>query len=110
MAILWVATNGYLDDVESAKVGEFETGFYRFLESAYEELLPTIAKEKALSDELTEQLKKAVTEFRRQEGFGKSSDAATQEKTEAKAEAAPRQPPRRPTGPPTLPSSRPTLR
>ena len=32
---------------------EFETGLYRFLDSAYAELLPAIAKEKALSDELS---------------------------------------------------------
>jgi F-type H+-transporting ATPase subunit alpha len=87
VAILWVATNGYLDDVDSAKVGEFESGFYRFLDSAHEGLLPKIAKEKALSDELSAELKKAVTEFRRQEGFGKSDDTAREEKAEAKAEA-----------------------
>ncbi len=87
VAILWVATNGYLDDVDSAKVGAFESGFYRFLDSAHEGLLPKIAKEKALSDELSAELKKAVTEFRRQEGFGKSDDAAREEKAEAKAEA-----------------------
>ena len=37
----------------SSRLGEFETGFYRFLESTHKDLLPAIAKEKALSDELT---------------------------------------------------------
>jgi F-type H+-transporting ATPase subunit alpha len=77
VAILWAATNGYLDDVESARIGEFESGFYRFLESTYEGLLPAIAEKKALDDELTGQLEKAVKEFRRQTGFGKSDDAGT---------------------------------
>ncbi|HSM38192.1 MAG TPA: F0F1 ATP synthase subunit alpha, partial [Candidatus Limnocylindrales bacterium] len=76
VAMLWAATNGYLDDVESARIGEFESGFYRFLESTHEDLLPAIAKEKALSDELTGKLRKAVEEFRRQSGFGKTDDAA----------------------------------
>jgi F-type H+/Na+-transporting ATPase subunit alpha len=74
VAILWVVTNGYLDDVETPKIREFETSFYRFLESTYSDLLPTIAKEKALSDELVEQLRKAVVEFKRQGGYGKAEE------------------------------------
>ncbi len=77
VAILWVATNGFLDDVESGRIGEFESGFYRFLESTYGDLLPAIAKEKALSDELTDQLRKAVKEFRSQGGFGKADEEPT---------------------------------
>jgi F-type H+-transporting ATPase subunit alpha len=76
VAIIWVATNGYLDDVETAKIGQFETDFYRFLESTYPDLLTTIASEKALSDQLTEQLKKAVVDFKRQSGFGAKEGAA----------------------------------
>src|SRR5687767_11511739 len=38
VAIIWAATNGHLDDVPPEKIGEFETGFYRFLESAHEKL------------------------------------------------------------------------
>jgi F-type H+/Na+-transporting ATPase subunit alpha len=77
VAIIWAATNGYLDDVESARVSEFETGFYRFLESSYEGLLPAIAKEKALSDELTGQLTEAVKAFRDQSGFGSEAREAS---------------------------------
>ena len=49
VAIIWAATNGHLDDVAPEKIGEFESGFYRFLESTHKKLLPAIAKEKALS-------------------------------------------------------------
>jgi len=84
VAILWAVTNGHLDDVPTNRVREFETGLYRFLESAYEGLLPAIAKEKALSDELVEQLKKAVGEFKQQGGFGESkADAAEGGKADA---------------------------
>ena len=79
VAILWVATNGFLDDVESGRIGEFESGFYRFLESTYADLLPAIAKEKALSDELTESLRKATMEYRGQSGFGEAEDEADEE-------------------------------
>jgi F-type H+-transporting ATPase subunit alpha len=68
--IIWTATNGHLDDVETSRIGEFEEQFYRFLDSEYGELLPTIAKEKVLSDELIEQLGKAVAAFKHQAGFG----------------------------------------
>ena len=92
VAILWAATNGYLDDVESSRIGEFESGLFRFLESTYGDLLPAIAKEKAISDELTAQLGKAVKEFRRQSGFGKADEADSAAPTEEapKADEAPK--------------------
>ena len=85
VAIIWAATNGHLDDVPPEKIGEFESGFYRFLESTHEKLLPAIAKEKALSDERTAELEKAVKAYKDQSGFGKTDDDAA---ARAKAEAA----------------------
>jgi F-type H+-transporting ATPase subunit alpha len=79
VAILWAATNGYLDDVESARIGEFESGFYRFLESTHKDLLPTIAKDKAISDESAKNLEAAVKEYREQSGFGKADDSKGEE-------------------------------
>src|SRR6478609_7384819 len=76
VAILWAATNGHLDDVETSKVGEFETEFMRFIESTNEGLLPAIAKEKALNDDLIGQLTKAVTAFKEQTGYSKPSAPA----------------------------------
>jgi F-type H+/Na+-transporting ATPase subunit alpha len=80
VAIIWAATNGHLDDVKPERIGEFETGFYRFLESTYEGLLPKIAEEKALSDEITEQLEKATKEYRDQAGFDR--EPSEEEKAE----------------------------
>jgi F-type H+-transporting ATPase subunit alpha len=77
VVIIWAATNGHLDDVESARIAEFESGLYRFLESQYPELLPTVEKEKALSDDLTEQLTKAIKEYRSQAGFGTDAGGET---------------------------------
>jgi F-type H+-transporting ATPase subunit alpha len=76
VAILWAVTNGHLDDVETARVKEFETGFYRFLDSEHPDLLPAIARDKALSDELIEQLGSAVATYKRQYGFGKTEGEA----------------------------------
>jgi F-type H+/Na+-transporting ATPase subunit alpha len=87
VAIIWAATNGHLDDVPPEKIGEFEAGFYRFLESTHEDILTTIASEKALSDELVEKLGSAVAEYRDQAGVGspESPEAAAQARTMAEA-------------------------
>jgi F-type H+/Na+-transporting ATPase subunit alpha len=92
VAILWAATNGYLDDVETPKIAEFESGFYRFLESEGD-VLARIASDKAISDELEADLKKAVIAYRNQGGYGSSDGsverAPTEEAEEADADAAP---------------------
>jgi F-type H+-transporting ATPase subunit alpha len=84
VAIIWAATNGYLDDVAPERIVEFESGFYRFLDSSHGDLLPSIATEKALSDELTEALKSAIEEYKRSGDFG----AAPQSHAAAPAAAA----------------------
>jgi F-type H+-transporting ATPase subunit alpha len=84
VAIIWTGTNGFLDDVPTPKIRDFETGLYRFLEQSHPELLPTIAKEKALSDETQAALRKAVQAYRREGGY---ESAAEEPKTdEQKAE------------------------
>ena len=85
--IIWAATSGLLDDVETAKLAEFESGLYRHLESGYEDLLPTIKNDKVLSDETIATLEKAVAEYKRQSGYGTTEDAAAPT-AEAKVEGA----------------------
>jgi F-type H+-transporting ATPase subunit alpha len=69
VAIIWTGTNGFLDDVPTPKIRDFETGLYRFLEQSHPDLLPTIATEKALSDETQAALRKAVRAYRREGGY-----------------------------------------
>jgi len=76
VVIIWAATNGLLDDIPTNKIAEFESGLYRHLESGYEKVLPTIAKEKVLSDETVATLEKALAEFKRQGGFGETDAGA----------------------------------
>jgi F-type H+/Na+-transporting ATPase subunit alpha len=75
VAILWAVTNGHLDDVPTSRVKEFETGLYRFLDSTHGDLLPAIAKERALSDEMVAELKDAVSDYKRQGGFGEVDES-----------------------------------
>src|SRR6186997_3369072 len=52
VAILYAATTGKLDDIPTPRVKEFETGFYRFLESERPKILQELGSSRALSDEL----------------------------------------------------------
>ncbi len=64
VAILWIVTNGYLDDVEVSKVREFETQFYRFLEAEHPGVLTSLADKLALDDDIVEGLRAAAASFK----------------------------------------------
>ena len=64
VVVIWTATNGYLDDVPVDRVREFEAGLLDYMRSTKSDILNRIATEKALSDELTEALKAAITDFK----------------------------------------------
>src|SRR6266705_1378136 len=63
-AILWAVQNGVLDDVPVDRIKDFQDKLSDYLTSRKTELMTRIAKEKALSDGLTADLKAAVTEFK----------------------------------------------
>ena len=62
--ILYVAINGYLDDIAVAQVGAFETSFHQFIEANHPEIGEAIAREKDISAETEEALKTAIGEFK----------------------------------------------
>jgi F-type H+/Na+-transporting ATPase subunit alpha len=64
VAILWVVTNGYLDDIPAAKVRDFEARFYRFLEAERPEVLTSLASKLALDDEIADSLRSAAEAFK----------------------------------------------
>ncbi|HZR19910.1 MAG TPA: F0F1 ATP synthase subunit alpha [Verrucomicrobiae bacterium] len=63
-AVLWTVQNGFMDDVAVDKIKDFQNKLTDFLTSRKSDLMGRIAKEKALSDALTNDLKSAVTEFK----------------------------------------------
>ena len=65
--ILYAVINGYLDDIAVKEVTAFETDFNRFMEASYPQIGKAIAKEKDISTETEEALKKAIVEFK--QGF-----------------------------------------
>jgi F-type H+-transporting ATPase subunit alpha len=64
VAILWVVTNGYLDDVPTARIKDFEQRFYRFLESERADILTTLAAKPELNDEIVASLQAAAADFK----------------------------------------------
>ena len=64
VAILWVVTNGYLDEVPTPRIRDFEQRFYRFLESERGDLLKTLGDKKALTDEIVSGLREATEAFK----------------------------------------------
>jgi F-type H+-transporting ATPase subunit alpha len=88
VAIIWTGTNGYLDDVPTPKIRDFEAGLYRFLDQEHADLLPTIASEKSISDASRDALRNAVEAYRRDAGYGTDEKAGADAKAGAEAAAA----------------------
>jgi F-type H+-transporting ATPase subunit alpha len=63
-AVLWTVQNGLMDDVAAEKIKDFQDKLSEYLSSRKTDLMKKIAKEKALNDALTNDLKAAVTEFK----------------------------------------------
>ncbi|MDQ3448832.1 MAG: F0F1 ATP synthase subunit alpha [Chloroflexota bacterium] len=64
VAILWVVSNGYLDDVPTPRIKDFEQRFYRFLESDRPDLLASVREKGALDDDIAAALKEATEAFK----------------------------------------------
>jgi len=65
VAIIWVATSGHLDDVLVEHVREFERQYLEHLRTSHPEILRRIADERELKDDLIEQMRTVVQEFKR---------------------------------------------
>src|SRR5882672_6152653 len=64
VAVLWAVQNGYFDDVPVERIKDCQEKLTDYLASRKAELMARIAKEKALNDALTAELKSALTEFK----------------------------------------------
>jgi len=63
-AVLWAAQNGHFDDVAVDRIKDCQNNLTEYLTTRKSELMAKLAKEKALSDALTGELKAAVMEFK----------------------------------------------
>jgi len=63
VAIVFAATNGFLDTVPVEKLKDYEEGLYRYLDTMYASLLGAIVEKKVMDDELKAKLKTALEEY-----------------------------------------------
>jgi F-type H+/Na+-transporting ATPase subunit alpha len=61
---IWVATKGYLDNVEKQNIVRFEKEFLKFIHEKHDDILKTIEKDKKISEELFGKMEGAVEEFK----------------------------------------------
>jgi F-type H+-transporting ATPase subunit alpha len=62
--IIYVATNGYLDDLDNDIVKRFEREFYEFMDDRYPDVGHKIAQTKDLDEETEKKLNQAIKEFK----------------------------------------------
>jgi F-type H+-transporting ATPase subunit alpha len=64
VAVIWAVQNGYMDDVPVDRVKEFQAQWTEFLTTRRPDLLQLIVKQKALSPELSADLKTTADQFK----------------------------------------------
>ncbi|MCY0881538.1 MAG: F0F1 ATP synthase subunit alpha, partial [Firmicutes bacterium] len=65
VASLFTLTRGFLDDVPVESIEAFERQFLQYLHEKHQPILDEIRTKKALSDELSNQLKQAIEDFKK---------------------------------------------
>ena len=62
--IVYAAVNGYLDEIPVSEIKRYEEELYHFMDGTHPEVGKAILEKKELDDELSEQLNKALDEFK----------------------------------------------
>jgi F-type H+-transporting ATPase subunit alpha len=62
--IIYAVTNGFLDDIDVAKIRAWEQGFHEYMAAQQKAIGDEIRTKKALSDDLAGRLKKAIEEYK----------------------------------------------
>lgn len=63
-AIMYAGVNGYLDDVPTERVGDFQKEFLNHLSTAQTGLMHQIAEKKEINEEIETLLKQVITDFK----------------------------------------------
>lgn len=64
VAIIYALINGFLDDVEVAKIKGWEIDFHKYLDAQKKDVVKLIAEKKELSDDVVAELEKAIKEYK----------------------------------------------
>jgi F-type H+-transporting ATPase subunit alpha len=70
--IIFAVSNGFIDDVDVAKVREWEAGFHTYVKAQFPQIGEKIKKEKVVSKETEAELRRAIEQYKqsRDEGRG----------------------------------------
>jgi F-type H+-transporting ATPase subunit alpha len=63
IAVIFAATNGYIDPIPVSQVRRFEKEFLAFLQMNHPQLMPDLAERKILDDDIKQRLNQALQEF-----------------------------------------------
>jgi len=63
--IIYAVTNGFLDDVDVAKIRNWERDFHEFMATKFPQVGDALRKEKVLSKDTEEALKRGITEYKK---------------------------------------------
>ncbi|MCB9502982.1 MAG: F0F1 ATP synthase subunit alpha [Deferribacteres bacterium] len=61
--LIFLGSEGFLDEVPVAKLGSMQADYYSFVESNYPDILKDLAEKKAITDDIRERLQKMCAEF-----------------------------------------------
>jgi F-type H+/Na+-transporting ATPase subunit alpha len=93
--IIFVATQGYIDDLPTSALGRFEEELYKFIEQKHPSVFTDIAEKKALDDELKAKMKKAIEAFKKRFVLDQSKASEARDEESEGEEAAPPPPPKK---------------
>lgn len=63
VALIWTATNGYLDDLPVDVLARFEAELFKFLDTYHTPLLESIIEKRELTNDIVDNLKKTIDGF-----------------------------------------------
>ena len=64
VSIIYAAISGFMDDVPVSGVAEFEAGFHKYMQTNHPDIVSKIAETGDLSDDVVEELRKAIDEYK----------------------------------------------
>ncbi len=85
--IIFAGTRGYLDDVKVSKIREWEVSFHDFMKASHPELGEAIREKHELTEEIQDQLRQAIEEFKEYFGTGEIAAEPTAAVEEESASA-----------------------
>ncbi|MBL8718441.1 MAG: F0F1 ATP synthase subunit alpha [Myxococcales bacterium] len=88
IALIWAATNGYLDEVPVGQLAKWESEFQAFLDAKHKAALELLMSKKKLDDDVVAGLKKAVVAFNEAFVGDEKKAAPAKKKTEEKKKKA----------------------